>query len=122
MVKRPEDALMQASNYVDPNKTITAGQIKTLKGLKGLDTAINTVMVVGTVLDIAGNLADNREAKKMEREQEKNLRDKDKRAKKSKRKYQRKHKGPLATSGIVQDMFSQSTGHTRYGASKLPGL
>lgn len=117
-----KNVVSKVGDFVDPSETITANQETILKGLGHLGTAATVLTTVGGVLDIVSNVRDNREAKNMQKEQEKNLKKKQKNQIKGQRKYRRKKNNPLYTKGMVQQMYDQSTGHTRYGASKLPGL
>lgn len=111
----------KVGDMIKPSETITAGQSLTLGGIDVISGAAGVITAVGTVLDIANNVSDNREAKKMKKQQEDNIKEKNKRVKKAKRRKYRKYDSPLSTNGVVQDMFNQSTGHTKYGASTLPG-
>ena len=117
-----KEAAAKIGDFVNPADTITAGQEKALGLMGHAGTVAGALMTVGTVLDIAGNIQDNREVKKMEKEQEEKIKAKADKEMKSRRKYRRMKRNPLGTSGMALDMFDQATGHTRYGASKLPGL
>lgn len=117
-----KEAAAKVGDFVNPAETITAGQEKTLGIMKHAGTVAGTLMTVGTVLDIVGNVQDNREAKRMKEEQEEKVKAKADKELKKQRKYRRMKRNPLGTSGMALDMFDQATGHTRYGASKLPGL
>lgn len=112
----------KVGDMVDPSSTITAGQDKMISGMGLASTAITGIMAVGTVLDIVSNVSDNREAKKMKKEQERNLVKKEQRTNRAIRKKHMQTSGPFYQPGMALDMFDQATGHTRYGASKLPGL
>lgn len=117
-----KEAAAKVGDFVNPAETITAGQELTLGVMKYGGTIASTIMTVGTVLDIAGNVKDNKEAKEMKKEQEMKVKAKANKELKKQRKYKRMKRNPLGTSGMALDMFDQATGHTRYGASKLPGL
>lgn len=112
----------KVGDIIKPSETITAGQEATLGALNTLKGAATLITTVGTVLDISNNVKNNKEAREMQKEQEQNIIDKEKRIKKAKRKRYRKYNSPLSTNKVVMDMFDQATGHTRYGASQLPGV
>ena len=127
--------MSKAGEFIDPSSTIaaaeaaknatsgvTAGQNKLIKSFTGLNKAANIITTVGTLADIANNVMDNREAREMKNQQEKNQKEQMKReTKKRKRRRRRSPSHPLNTTGVVQDMFQQSIGHSSYGASRLPG-
>ena len=143
----PKSSSGKVSEFIDPKKSIIAsesaknvaggladvsganaagdlssGQEKLIKGFSHLGTAANIITAVGTLADIANNVMDNREAREMKNQQEKNQKEQMKREeKKRKRRRRRNPSHPLNTTGVVQEMFNQSIGHTSYGASRLPG-
>lgn len=125
-----------SSNLIDPKKSIIAQetakniasakitpmQDKLIKGFSNASTIANIITGVGTVADIANNVMDNREAREMKKQQERNEKEKMKRETKKQKRYRRRSSShPLSTTGVVQEMFNQSIGHTSYGASRLPG-
>ena len=122
-----ESAKNVASGLADSSATsaasnLSSGQEKLIKGISHLGTAANIITAVGTVADIASNVMDNREAREMKKQQERNEKDKMKRETKKRKRYRRRSGAhPLSTTGVVQEMFNQSIGHTSYGASRLPG-
>lgn len=115
------DGVPKVGDIVNPSDTITARQDSIIKGLGTVSNITTGIMITGTVLDIVGNVMDNRESKKMEKQQEKNVKKKEQNALKKRRKRYNRGRHPLSHTGVVQEMFNQSTGHTRYGASQLPG-
>lgn len=114
-------AAPKVGELINPSETITAGQEKTLAGLGLLKTISGVITIAGTTLDIASNVSDNREAKKMQKEQEKKIAEKEKRIKRKNRKKYWREESQIATKNVLRDVFDDATGHTRYGASKLPG-
>lgn len=112
----------KVSESIPAEEALTDAQERTISALGLMGTAATVITMTGTVLDISKNVRNNREAKQMKKEQENTIKEKNKRIKKKNRKRFITHKSPIATNGVVQDMFNQATGHTRYGASKLPGL
>lgn len=112
----------KVGDMINPNETITAGQEKALKGLGVAKNIAGLITIAGTTIDIANNVSKNRTAKKMEKQQEDKTKEKDKRIRRAKRKQYWLKESQIATHGMLTDMFDEATGHTRYGASKLPGL
>lgn len=118
----PKDTLIAAETAKNVASNVTPGQEKLIKSFGNIGTIANVLTGVGTVADIANNVLDNREARKMKEQQERNQKDKMKRETKKRKRHHRKSSAhPLSTTGVVQEMFNQSTGHTSYGASRLPG-
>lgn len=117
-----KEAAPKVGDMVKPGEGLTAAQERTIGLLGNASKIASLITIAGTATSIINNVSDNKKAKEMEKQQEKNIKEKDKRIKKAERKQYWEHRSELATSGMVMDMFDAATGHTRYGASKLPGL
>lgn len=118
----PKDTIAASEAAKNVANKVTPGQEKLIKSFGNLGRIASVITTVGTVTDIANNVMDNREAREMKKQQERNEKDKMKRETKRRKRYRRRSGShPLSTTGVVQEMFNQSTGHTSYGASRLPG-
>lgn len=112
----------KVGDMVKAGEGLTNAQQATVSLLGNASNIAGLITIAGSVTSIANNLSDNRKAKEMEEQQERNIKMKNKRIKKAERKQYWGQRSEIATNGMARDMFNSATGHTRYGASKLPGL